>query len=381
MKSVTAKLSAVLTLGLLLMLSPLAAPAGAIGVSSVSAIVIDVQTKTVLFEQNAHAFRAVASTTKLMTALIGAEDCLPEEEIVVPPDAVKVEGSALGLRGGDFIHMQDLLTGMLLASGNDAANTVALHVSGSLSDFAVRMNKRAALLGMKNTRFVTPSGLDEGENGSTAYDMALLGAEVVKNKQLREICTSKTAPIYFGNPKRQVVVRNHNRLLWRYKDTVGLKTGFTRRAGRCLVSAAQRGGVTLVAVTLGGGNDWQDHETMLEYGFSQLKSAEIPPLTLPVLPVAGGVESSVPLTVTLPGPLTVRRSEKGEFTAKILLPRFVVAPVLKGEEVGALQIYLAGELLQETPIRTSEEIDVRGKYRTGGRFTRWITRLTGALLK
>ncbi|MCI8554242.1 MAG: D-alanyl-D-alanine carboxypeptidase, partial [Clostridiales bacterium] len=204
------------------------------GVSASSAILYEPELGRVLYEKDIHTPRPMASTTKIMTALLGLERCAPETEITVPDAAVRVEGTALGLRGGDKITMRDLITGLLLVSGNDAANTVAYAVSGGIPAFAEEMNRRAAEIGMKDTTFVTPSGLDEGEHSSSAYDMALLAAEAMKNELFADICARQSAVVSFGNPMREISIRNHNRLLSLYDGAVGIKTGFTKKSGRCL---------------------------------------------------------------------------------------------------------------------------------------------------
>lgn len=252
-------------------------------VSAASAVLYEPSSGTVLYEKNAHEQRAMASTTKLMTALVGWEALGADTPVTVSKQAVNVEGSSLGLAAGDTLASRHLITGMLLASGNDAANAVALAVSPDLEAFAQRMNEKAAQLGMTESHFVTPSGLDAEEHYATAYDMALLGAAVTAQPELKAICTQKTAQIPITAPSRTLYVKNHNRLLSLYSYAVGLKTGFTKKAGRCLVSAAEKDGVTLIAVTLGAPDDWDDHIALYEYGFSQVSVCELPPVKLDAL--------------------------------------------------------------------------------------------------
>ena len=179
--------------------------ADAVGsLSSVSAVLFEPESGRVLYEKDAYTPRPMASTTKIMTALLAVERCPSDKVLTVSPEAVRVEGSALGLRGGDQITMIDLVTGLLLESGNDAANVIAYAVSGSIPEFAKLMNKRAAEIGMKNTEFVTPSGLDKGNHSSSAYDMALLAAEALNNETVSKICALESAYISFGNPPRRV---------------------------------------------------------------------------------------------------------------------------------------------------------------------------------
>lgn len=178
------------------------------------------------------------------------------------------------------------------------ANTIAMVTAGSLPAFAEKMNAKAAELGMKDSHFVTPSGLDQEGHASSAYDMALLAAAALRNPLLAEICAKKSAVIAFGNPKRKVTVTNHNKLLSLYPDAVGMKTGFTKKSGRCLVSAARKDGVTLIAVTLNSPDDWNDHIRLYEQGFPQLESFQPSLPELPDVKVAGGLTDTVQLTAS-----------------------------------------------------------------------------------
>lgn len=346
----------------LLLFLPCALPARAQGVgglSSLSAVLYEPESGRILYEKDAHTPRPMASTTKLMTALIALEHCPPDMEIEVTAQAVRVEGSALGLRAGDRITMVDLVTGLLLVSGNDAANVVAYTVAGSIPAFAELMNARAAEIGMEDSTFVTPSGLDEGGHSSSAYDMALLAAEALKNETIASICAMKTAVIRFGNPPRDVTVSNHNKLLRLYPDAIGMKTGFTKKSGRCLVSAARRDGATLIAVTLNGGDYWNDHMALYNYGFTQVESVSLTPPELPALPVAGGQTGQVVLSTQTPPAKTLLAGEKEKLTVKIELPRFLLAPVETGEEVGRVR-YLAGEReLCSMPVYTASSVAER----------------------
>lgn len=349
-------------------------PAGTVGraagLSSLSAVVYEPETGQVLFERDAHTPRPMASTTKLMTALLAMELCDPEKEITVPKEAVMVEGSALGLRGGDKITMLDLVTGLLLESGNDAANTIAMVTAGSIPAFAEKMNAKAAQLGMKDSTFVTPSGLDQGEHSSSAYDMALLGAAVMKNPVLAQICATKSTTISFGDPKRKITVTNHNKLLSLYSYAVGMKTGFTKKSGRCLVSAAKKDGITLIVVTLNGHDYWNDHMALYEEGFAKVESYQPVSPELPSLPVAGGYAAAMQLQTEAPAPVTLLKGDGERVTAKIELPRFLLAPVLAGEQVGMVRYYLDGREIASSPIRAAYQVDERPVADWGGRFKR-----------
>lgn len=330
---------------------------GAVSVSASSAVLFEPMSGTVLFEKDAHTPRAMASTTKLMTALLVAEADDWEQMVEVTAPMVAVEGSALGLRGGDRLTLRDLVSGMLLTSGNDAANAIAMTLGGSLAAFAERMNAKAAALGMKDSFFVTPSGLDGEGHAASAYDMALLGAAVLKEPVLAQICASKTDTICIND--RAVTVSNHNRLLSLYEGAIGLKTGFTKKAGRCLVSAARRDGVTLIAVTLNDGNDWNDHMALFEYGFSQLRAVELPQAVLSPLPLTGGEQGQVSLTVPPVDPLILPTGQEGAVSMTVKLPPFAFAPVAAGDPLGEVVYTLNGEVHLTLPVTAEGSVAAR----------------------
>lgn len=336
--------------------------------SSLSAVLYEPTSGRFLYEKDADTRRPMASTTKLMTALVAAERLPFDRVVTIPSQAVAVEGSSMGLRGGDNITVEHLLTGLLLSSGNDAANALALLTSGSLPAFAEQMNRKAATLGMVHTRFVTPSGLDEGDHGSTARDMALLGAAVLKEERLAAICKQKTAVIKLGDPMREATVSNHNRLLRLYPYTIGLKTGYTVKSGKCLVSAAQKDGVTLIAVTLNGGDYWNDHMALYEYGFSKTAAIPLPTPTLPDVAVAGGTSQAVTVTVEPPASVVLLKEEQAQVACHLQLPTFVWAPVTVGDPIGRV-IYTVGDrVIAETAITAAKTVDARTPW-TG--FERW----------
>ncbi len=322
--------------------------------SAASAILYEPLSGRVLFEHNARVKRPMASTTKLMTALIAVETLASDARLTASAEALQVIGSSMGLRVGDTLSRDDALKGLLLASGNDVANVIALSIDGSYEAFAKRMNARAAALGMTNTQFVTPSGLDADGHGSTAYDMALLGAAVLKNDTLAAICRMPSAQITVSD--REVTLQNHNKLLTMYPDCVGLKTGFTSLAGRCLVSAAEKNGVTLIAVTLDCANDWAEHQTLFDEGFALMTAVKKAALSPRSIAVYGGenrrVAVSAPETV-----LVVPSMDVDAIETAIVLPPYVWAPVKKGDPVGAVVYSLRGATLASVPIIACETVE------------------------
>ena len=338
-------------------LCPVARAAGP-EVSAQSAVVLTADTGTVLFEKDGHTPRPVASTTKIMTALLALEAAQEQGDplVDITQEMVAVEGSSMGLQAGDSISLTGLAAGMLLASGNDAANAAALYLDGSLESFAARMNQRAAALGMEDTHFVTPSGLD-GEDAqglghlSTAYDMALLARAALEDQAFRQLCSSPSLAVEFAEPVKRVTYTNHNKLLTQYQGCVGVKTGFTKEAGRCLVSAAERDGALLIAVTLNAPNDWQDHTALLDYGFSQVEPYQL---------AGGDVRLTVPVVGSPVEVMSLRGSNGGEVTLPlgqgaqvervVHAPKFLYAPAESGEQVGEICWYLEGQLLGSAPL-------------------------------
>ncbi|MCL2023411.1 MAG: D-alanyl-D-alanine carboxypeptidase [Oscillospiraceae bacterium] len=317
---------------------PLRAVGADFVVSARAAVLMVAETGEILFEKNAREKRSMASTTKIMTALLACEENTPERKITVTDNMNRVEGTSMGLKTGDKVTLEALTIGALLASGNDAANAIAIGLAGNLDKFAIEMNARAMQIGMENTNFVTPSGLDHKEHYTTAYDMALLGATAIENPAFARICTKKSAKVAVDD--RAAHYNNHNRLLREYQGCIGMKTGFTKKSGRCLVTAARRRGATLICVTLNASSDWSDHKKLLDFGFAALEK-RVGESDEYALPLVGGKKKFVTLkpaqTPTLP--------KKGKPVVVPLIRPFEYAPVKKGAVAGELQYWIGGELV------------------------------------
>lgn len=312
----------------------------AVSTSAKAAILINADTCEVIYEQNADEKLPMASTTKIMTALLLCENGDFEREVTVTAEMLRVEGSSMGLLAGDRVTLHDLLYGMMLASGNDAANVTAYILGGTVSGFVKKMNEKAAELGLKNTNFVTPSGLDAPEHYTTARDLAKLAAYAMKNEHFAKAAASQSATLCYGNPPYKRTLTNHNKLLKNFDGAIGVKTGFTKKSGRCLVSAAERDGKRVIVVTLCDPDDWQDHKNLLEYGLSQINLTEISPAnTHYEIPVINGEETSVSVNVK---PYTVSSVGEGDFGFQVNLPEFVYAPIKTGEKIGSV-VYKKGE--------------------------------------
>lgn len=331
--------------------------------SAVSAVLYYPEYGKVLFEKNSDSLRSMASTTKIMTSLLALEECTPDRVVEITDEMVNVEGTSSGLRAGDKITLRDLVYCMMLESGNDAANSVAVAVGGSFDGFAEIMNKRAAEIGMKNTSFVTPSGLDDENHYTTAYDMALLAAEALENREFFCISKESSKKITFVGSDKSVMLYNHNRLLREYEGCIGIKTGFTKKSGRCLVSAAERNGVTLVAVTLNAGDDWNDHRKMLDYGFSCVETMNADSdFSSYGVRVVGGTEN-IALVESADVSINFLRDEGCNITRKVYLEKFLYAPVKKGDIIGFAEYYNGEKLIKTVPLTAKNNVAVREKVK------------------
>ena len=329
-----------------LALTVLLCPAGyAAGDHAAGAVLMDAESGRVLYGHNAHKPRLIASTTKLMTALVAVERAGDlDETVTVKGEWLGSEGSSIYLRAGEEITLRGLLYGLLLQSGNDAAMVIACHTAGSIEEFVELMNRRAAELGMKDSSFANPSGLDHENHYSTPYDMALLARACLDNSTVAELCATKSITV----GTRTFV--NHNKLLWRCEGCVGMKTGFTEKAGRTLVSAAVRDGQTLICVTLNDGDDWNDHRKLLDYGFRTyprqvlcragevLGAVAVEGSLIPTMPVAAKGELGYPL-------------KAGErLVPEVELLRSATAPLPPGVQLGELRWRLDGEVVAQMPL-------------------------------
>ena len=306
-------------------------------ISAKGAVLISADTGEIIYSVNCDEKLPMASTTKIMTTLLCLESGNLYEEFEVDGDAIMVEGSSMGLQKGDIVTKYALCCGMLLPSGNDAANATAVKLAGSLENFAVMMNDKAKELGLSRTWFVTPSGLEGVGHGSSAYDMAILAREALKNETFREICSSPTIKTEFGNPPYTRWLKNTNKLLTMYDGVYGVKTGFTDEAGRCLVSACERDGINLICVTLNDRNVWNDHMAMYDYGFENAEKIQLDiPENLSVN-IAGAESDRLSLTAESVE-VTVFDADKNDFEYKVISAPFVYAPVSKGDEIAQLSI-------------------------------------------
>ncbi len=326
-------------------------PAGA--VSAEKAIVMDEIGNRVVYEKQADRRSLIASTTKIMTGLLVCENCCVLEQVKIPKEAVGVEGSSMYLKEGEVLTVQELLYGLMLRSGNDAAVALAIHCGGSVEAFAQMMNEKAAQLGMTGSHFENPNGLDGKAHYSTARDLAVLGLEAMKNPIFRTTVSTKHAKA--GDR----YLKNHNRLLWSCEGADGIKTGYTKAAGRILVSSAVRKGRRLVAVTINDPDDWKDHAELFDRGFSRYKETMLIHRGQKVgyLPVEGGTHPTVPLTAEEDFSAYTAEGER----ASVIFPGpgFVYAPVVKGASAGEALVVIGGKVIGRIPVSYGKTAELK----------------------
>ena len=309
----------------------------AISTSATSSVLIDADSGRVLYAQNENAKMLIASTTKIMTTLVALENGNLNGMVKVSAEAANTEGSSMYLKAGEKLSLETLLYGLMLCSGNDAAVAIAQGVAGSTDKFVKLMNQKAKELGMSHTSFANANGLDDEKHYSTAMDMAVLACAAMDNETFVRIVSTRTVNV---NGR---TLTNHNKLLSYVDGCIGLKTGYTKAAGRTLVSCARRNGQRLVAVTLQDGNDWADHAALYEYGFAAYPAQRAMTIgeTVGTLAVTGGLTTSVPLVAADSFSWPLAQGEKLEI--RFDLPESLQAPVSAGTAAGQAVFSLAGK--------------------------------------
>ncbi len=321
------------------------------GISARSGIAMDAATGRVFYEKDADRRSLIASTTKIMTALVVCEQCNVLDRMKIPKEAVGTEGSSMYLKEGEVLTLQELLYGMMLSSGNDAAVALAIYCGGTVEGFAELMNDKARALGMTGSHFVNPNGLDAPEHYSTARDLAILAAAAMENPIFASTVSAKT--ITAGNR----CLRNHNKLLWMVDGADGVKTGFTKAAGRILVSSATRQGRRLIAVTIDDGNDWQDHAELLEKGFSEYQQKNVVSCgdVLGTAEVLEGTKKQVQLLAGEDFSYALTPEEM----PRVLLsgPGFAYAPVVQGKQAGMAYLFLGDKQIGKIPVLYGQTVE------------------------
>lgn len=326
-------------------------PVRAQAISAQKAVLLDAATGRILFEKNADEQSLIASTTKIMTALIVCEQCNVLDRMRIPKEAVGIEGSSMYLQEGEVLTLQELLYGLMLHSGNDAAVALAIYCGGTVEGFAELMNDKARSLGMTQSHFENPNGLDAPGHYSTARDLAILAAHAMDNPIFYKTVSAKTVTV------GQRYLRNHNKLLWQVEGADGVKTGYTRAAGRILVSSATRDGRRLIAVTINAPDDWNDHSALLEEGFSGFVHQRIVSEgeCLGLVQIAGGEAGYAELIAAEDFTFALRPEE----TPEIVLPKpgFMYAPVTEGAEAGFAHVCIDGKSVGKVRLQYGETVE------------------------
>lgn len=316
-------------------------------ISARAAVLADMDSGQIIYARCENDRMRIASTTKIMTALVALSELSPDDTVKIRKEWTGIEGSSMYLEPGAEYTVRQLLYGLMLASGNDAAHALACAAAGSIEDFAALMNGKAAELGMTGSHFTNPHGLDDPEHYSTAADMAKLTAAAMKNPEFKEIVSTKDITIGGHSYK------NHNKLLWQYEGAIGVKTGFTKASGRTLVGCARRGDMGLICVTLDDGDDWSDHAALFDWGFENYENVTVGGQICNI-PVQSGDREQVSVSC----PESRLFTPKGTVTRKIYLPDFVYAPVTKGDIAGRLRLYDGERQLAEYELRYDRDVDV-----------------------
>lgn len=299
----------------------------------------------------------MASTTKIMTALLLCESGRFNSIVTVGKNTALVEGTSIGLKSGDKIARENLLYGLMLESGNDAANVIAVELAGSKDGFAIMMNEKAKQLGLKNTHYVTPSGLDDKQHYTTCSDMAKLTAYAMNNSIFRTVVGTKSYKSVYNNGDTVRTYSNHNRLLREMDGAEGVKTGFTKKSGRCLVSSCKRMNKRLIAVTLNAPDDWNDHKALYDYGFSLYQPITLDGSSVHIndVLVAGGDKVKI-TAVCKELSLTVKKDGSAHVNYKVNLPQFVYAPVLANDKIGSVDYYIGSKKIGSADIVSVDSV-------------------------
>ena len=330
--------------------------------SASCAALLDPVSGCFLLSKNADERRPMASTTKIMTALVVLTHCDLTDTVIVPREAVGVEGSSIYLFENEEITVETLLYALLLNSANDAAVALAIHAAGSVAAFADLMNEKAAALHLTSTHFTNPHGLYDEAHYTTARELALITAAALENEVFAKIVATKRYSVPQNGTDATRLFLNHNRLLRTYEGAIGVKTGFTKKSGRCLVSAATKNDLTLIAVTLDAPNDWQDHTAMLDWGFEEYEGFCPLPEVI-TLPVVGGVATEVTLDPDSTFSLTLPRAH-AEITCTLEAPRFLFAGFAAGKEVGRLVYRMDGKVIGTVSLKTASGVEKSSLHRT-----------------
>ena len=322
-------------------------------ISAKSACLIEAESGKVLYSKNANQKLPMASTTKIMTALVALSSGIQlDRKITIPSEAVGIEGSSVYLKSGESVTFEMLLYALMLSSANDAAIAIALTVSGSVEAFVDLMNKKAFELGLTNTHFTNPHGLYDENHYTTALELAKIMAYAMQNESFAKI-TSCQKIAFERDGGTSFLLTNHNRLLKTYDGVIGGKTGFTKKSGRCLVTCAERDNLQLIAVTISAPDDWNDHSKLYDFGFASYERVDFVAQSMKI-PVISGEKSEV--LVSSRDFSLVLPKERGEITTIVNSPMFLFAEVKEGEKIGEIIYFYNGKRIAASPIYACEDV-------------------------
>ncbi len=326
-----------------------------------SAVVIDADSKSVLYSKNADVPRGMASTTKIMTALVAIENGDPDKEFAIPSEAVGIEGSSVYLKEGEILSLRELLYCLMLESGNDSATAIAIFIGGSEESFVKMMNDRAEELGLGNTRFTNPHGLSDPEHKTTAYELAVITAEAMQYPIFREITATKTIRVRYDGKENARSLVNHNKLLFNYQGAIGIKTGYTQSDGRCLVSSACREGLTLIAVTLSDPSPTSTHRSLLDASFEQYEMKHIAKAgeLCAEIPITDSDELFVTVANTTDASVCLPRG--ADLRIELEIPERIHAPIEEGEIIAIAKCYLGDTEVHIIYLEATEDIKEKKK--------------------
>lgn len=328
----------------------------ALSTSAQAAVLLEAGHNRLLYAQNESQRLPMASTTKIMTALVALEQAPLSRSVVISRRAAEAEGSSMELLEGELFTLEELLYGLLLVSGNDAAVAVAELVADDVEDFVALMNQKAQQLGLTDTHFDNPSGLDGDSHYTTAHELALIMSHALRNQDFCRIAGTRSKVIFADQTRAAKYLTNKHRLLKTYEGAFGGKTGYTKASGRSLVTAAARDGVTLIAVTINDPDDWRDHTALLDQGFSRTQYIDLSELTAREysIPVAGG--GSLRVGAEACAGVVLIDPEQHPLRTEVCLPRFVYAGIGRLQQVGVINLYAGEQLLERIPLRAQQSI-------------------------
>jgi len=360
----TPKLKLALLIAIIVLWVSAAASAAVPDITARGAVLLDAKTGQLLFEKNGHLRSAPASTTKIMTAILAVESGRLDEVVQISVRSAATRGSSMYLYPGQKITLRELVTGLLLRSGNDAAVAIAEYLAGSVDNFVEQMNRKALLLGAVDTHFRNPHGLSAAGHHSTAYDLALLARYALTNPIFAEIVSTRETSIEWLDRKgreHDVNLRNTNKLLWMLEEADGVKTGTTNEAGPCLVSSATRGNQKLIAVVLHDHSRWYDSMKLLKYGFDNFDLYDFAARgdILASIQVEQGLTDVVDAMVSDPAALVVSTADYSRVTVEVNMPEKIKAPVYQGQILGEIVFFVGDKAVKTVDIVAAEDVTER----------------------